>query len=307
MRIATDFLTEKITAALLDAAECGHLNGFSECVIAENLHESDLSLKSVIEVAAQHGNLGQIPKSLLTPENLTKIGRLGTTPIHCTIINGHIRDVPNLETYLHIRNTDEISVLESAAWHRQLNKIPGLTPEHMLTKNPTTEGTPLHMAAMRGCLSQVPYMLSDQYMHEQDKSGNSPFLLAITHDHEDQIPEELFTAVNLMRINDRGISNLAKVAENGLLGKIPKGLLTEENLLAPFGLVYKSYKPPSALATFFEVFEDRADELLGIEITEKSRSIVGDVWYQKNKEFLHKIKVEKESLATSDSYDVELF
>jgi ankyrin repeat protein len=67
----------------------------------------------------------------------------------------------------------------------------------------------------------------------QDKHGWNLYHKASQNGHLDKIPKELLTAENLLKHDNRGWTCLPYAALNGHLDKIPKELLTAENLLKP--------------------------------------------------------------------------
>jgi len=145
--------------------------------------------------AAENGTLNQIPRELLTQENLTIKDKYEDTPLHY------------------------------AAWYGHLDQIPKelLTQENLTIKNGDGD-TPLHWAAKKGHLDQIPQELLTQenLTIENEEDGGTPLHNAAENGHIDQIPEEFRPAAK----NIGQISDLTADTMTNLLRKVP----TKESL-----------------------------------------------------------------------------
>jgi ankyrin repeat protein len=73
----------------------------------------------------------------------------------------------------------------------------------------------------------------EQGMLQKDSYRDTLYHDAAIHGHLDKIPKELLTAENLLQPNNSGWTCLHIAAERGHLGQVPKEFLTAENLLQP--------------------------------------------------------------------------
>jgi ankyrin repeat protein len=73
----------------------------------------------------------------------------------------------------------------------------------------------------------------EQGMLQKDSYRDTLYHDAAIHGHLDKIPKELLTAENLLQANENGKTCLHYAAYNGHLDQTPKELLTAENLLQP--------------------------------------------------------------------------
>lgn len=92
--------------------------------------------------------------------------------------------------------------------------------------------TPVHYAAMAGCLHLLPHIESACY-HQPDLWGNTPIHLAAQHGHLNQIPPEILNKKSLLRRNKRGLSALHLAAGNKHLRQVPPSLRGIPTLLSP--------------------------------------------------------------------------
>ena len=209
------------------------------------LNVSYMRAISVFHVAAAYGPLDQIPRALVNRRNMEA----------------------------HLRATGE-TIFHTAA---QCD-FKGVPSELMLEKNmqiPNSLGaTVFHIAAAKGVLNHMPVgFLTESNMLKPDWEGSSVFHVAAQNGHIDQIPKELLTEQNMLRSDSNGDTVLHGLALRGELRKLPVSLLTERTLLAS-----------NAGATVLHVAlkHDKLDQLLGLELPDKARNILGDAWYSAN-------------------------
>jgi len=197
--------------------------------------------------------------------------------------------------------------LHKAAIRGKLGQVPKelLTNEN-LTAYDIYGDTLFHKAASKGTLDKLPKeLITETNFLTISKMGFTVFDVAAMYGHLDQIPDELLTDNVMVR---SGISVLHLAAGQGHLDQVPRRLLTEDNLLVPItdpkftGLVGKT--------TLHQANSNgHLDQLLGVELSERVRHIVGTNWYNRNQGVCEEMRKSKMSLATEecDEYDIELF
>jgi ankyrin repeat protein len=80
---------------LWDAARNGHLDQIpKELLTAENLLQPNEDGNTCLHLATYYGHLGQIPKELLTAENLLKPDKDNENCLHFAARNGHLDKLP---------------------------------------------------------------------------------------------------------------------------------------------------------------------------------------------------------------------
>jgi len=162
----------------------------------------------------------------------------------------------------------------------------------------------LHKAAKEGTLDKVPKeLLTTDNLMRPDHVGLTVFFRAIEFKHLDQIPPQLLTDETCFT---GGWTVLHFAAATGQLDKIPKELLTEKNLLKYNNCASDNFSPVLQIAAECH----NLDQLLGIELSDKIKDVVGTDWYVKNKAACEEMRKSKESLAVENSdnlQDVELF
>jgi len=171
-----------------------------------------------------------------------------------------------LAKYLHIRDNMGMSVLDTALAHDMIASIhPSLLTEKNLLVTGPKNWTAMHWAAQQTLL--------------------------------EFIPKTSLTFKTIMAADTRGWTPMHIMATHGALELVPKNILTEDNLLVED----KDQITPLACATLHGFLDD----LLGVELSEKCRDVVGNEWYEKN---LKITKHKKDTLTLeTDATDIEIF
>jgi hypothetical protein len=115
------------------AADYGHLHQIpKELLTAENLLQLNEYKNTCLHLAAANGHLEQIPKELLTAENLLKPDNQGQNCLHLAAYWGHLAQIPKeLLTAKNLLQPDEDgnTCLHYAAYYGHLDKLPQLSYE----------------------------------------------------------------------------------------------------------------------------------------------------------------------------------
>lgn len=237
-----------------------------------------------IHNAAKSGFLNIIPQRLLTKRGMATAAINGETPMHLAMSMGNFSQIPNWAITYKLLNTKDregYTPMHYLARYKEISEI----PKELLTIESLTVGTltgrqPMHIAAQYGTLRQLP--------------------------------EKVFTTKILLAQDSRGWTPLHAAAYHGNIYQIPKGIITEKELLTA------SYSKPGSLEQ--DIFDleilqssplvvlteqNHLDQILGIELSEASSSIVGAAWFTKNKELLQK----RVALTTSvpNETDLDMF
>jgi len=172
----------------------------------------------------------------------------------------------HIREMLHERDEAGMSALVNAIAYGQLHNIPRelITKENMLVKDPVRGYTPMHWAAQLGFL--------------------------------DLLPAELITKENLLTPDDHHWTPLHSLARHGHIDTLPLNLLTEENLLVP----------SKTGRTCLEILRENneLDKILGIQLSESSKEIVGAAWFQRNQKV---VQARKELETNSQEPEIELY
>jgi len=172
------------------------------------------------------------------------------------------------------------TILHHMAVSDQLKHLPlaAFTPQ-TLTVRDNDGMTPMHCAAAEGQLQDIPKnQLTKRNLTIRDWEGWTPVHSAAANGHLNQIPSELLTTAVLTGKDVFGWSPIHAAAAHGHLNQIPeailkKALLTEQT--------FDGHTPLQVAAN-----TNQLDSLLGIELPEAARAIVGEKWWENN---LHKI------------------
>jgi hypothetical protein len=196
--------------------------------------------------ASQKGHLDQIPKELLTAENLLKTDTSGWTCLQIAAREGHLDKIP-----------------------KEL-----LTAENLLQPN-TSGWTCLQIAARNGHLDQIPKeLLTVENLLPPNNYGYACLHLAARKGHLDQIPKELLTAENLLKPDEDNENCLHLAAMGGQLDKLPwLSYETLTELTAHFETQDRSYYKEEILKTLNELLEKKLKKL---EIIARSLTINHD-------------------------------
>lgn len=165
--------------------------------------------------------------------------------------------------------------------------------------------TPLHLAAgdtaryivTAGNIGEIPiHLLTEENLLMADVDGETVMHCAARAGNLHLLPAALLNSNTLLIADGNGCTPLHDAAEMGELNCLPPYILTEENLLISAGQI-----TPLEHAREFE----HLDALLGIELSERCRKIVGDEWFELNLEVIRTRQVTLER--DNDAAEVELF
>jgi ankyrin repeat protein len=144
--------------------------------------------------AAEAGHLKQIPKELLTEENLRLPDTCGWTTLHTATYNGHLAQVPK----------------------------EFLTAENLLQTDWKNRKNCLHHAASTGLLHQIPKeLLTEENLLQPDDEGKTCLHIAAKEGQLQKLPNEILTPKNLLQPDRGGRTCLHSAARLLELDKIP--------------------------------------------------------------------------------------
>jgi len=161
-----------------------------------------------------------------------------------------------------------------------------------MTKQDINGSTPLHEAAKtKNGLEQVPTkLLTKESLTVKDRNGTTPMhiICAATWGGiplAKNLPNPLFCEETLFIKNNEGTTPIAALITQRGLALIPSGLITIENLTRDIGgITIGGNTTVTAIHTLAGL--NRTDELLGMDIPEKFKDVVGEEWYNKNLQLL---------------------
>jgi ankyrin repeat protein len=241
---------------LWEAIEKGDLEKYTPKQIEEGMLQENQGWK-LYQDAAMRGYLGQIPKELLTEENLLKLDGWGSTCLHWAALNGQLDKIPK-----------EILTAENLLDPKEM-----LTLENLLKDDPDS-WTCLHLAARHGHLDQIPReLLTEENLLQPTKKGDNSLHLAASRGHLNQIPREILTAKNLLQPNYNKDTCLHWAAKKGHLDKIPLSYETLKELTAYFETEDSSEHNELILKTLNELLKKKIKKL---EIIARSQTINHD-------------------------------
>lgn len=249
-----------------------------------NLSELGVDKETAFHVAAEYGCLDRFPSKLLTHRNLMRQSQRFGTVLHHAAAFGHLDQIPQAvltEKNLLVPNKNddpEIGFLGQVA--------------------DIGRATVLHIAALNSRLEQIDKkFLTEKNVLLACASGDTVVHAAAMVGQLNCLPKELLSPRILLSKNIwNGNSALHCAAENDVLKDVPQTLLTEANCMAK-----NKYDE-----TVFETAREHEclDQLLGMELSESVREIVGNDWFEKNKKILQA----KAKLTEAPEHpDVELF
>ena len=236
-----------------------------------------------------------------------------------------LSDMDRKSLLLTAEDKDDETYLHTAALCGQLDSEPKelLTAENILAKDDWGRNV-IYFAAVGRCLNQVPSaLLTEENMLVVDKEGRTVVHCAAVQGCLTQVPEKVLVAALLLKDCVSG-TPIHDAAKYGYLGRIPKELLTLENmtvrnkygetaihLAACYGDVRASRGLPTDIGFLEQVpkelitvetmlMEDgcgkrpidialangQIDMLLGLEFPEVVREVVGEDWWEKNQQVL---------------------
>jgi len=245
--------------------------------------------------AARAGNIGLLPASMLTEENLRLGNNEGTTVLHYMFAGDNPTNLFT-ETNIQILNRYGVTPLHEAARLGGLSKIKHLLTNKALSVKTADGHTCLHIAILDCHLDQIPEeFLTIHNALEPDINLNTPVHFAARTGQLDQLPSNIVEA-SLHVKNRSGSTPMHEVAMHGTFDCLPRHLLTEANLLHS---IYNEATPLQMAVDYRNV-----DQLLGLELSARCKGTVGESWYKKN---LAAIR-DRQHLAQSDSTtELDLF
>jgi len=258
---------------LIQAATKGFLDSIDPNEVLTNLHvRTTNNLWSVLELAAKHGHLDQMPKAALTTANLCNhTNTYNKSPLYYAAEAGFLHQVPK-------------DVLDDATYDSQGFKQQSI----------------LHFAAKKGQINLFPAeRLTPTVVLATDANGRSALHNAAIEHHLDQFPPAVITAQNLAMEDVTGWTPLLLAAGCGALNQIPTEILTEAELT-------KSFRGQTAISLAQQ--NGYIDQLLGIPISENCKSIVGQKWLNKNNAFIKARQEEMDRISTmQNDTDLDIF
>jgi len=240
--------------------------------IAKKYLLADSTGRTGMHYAAERGNLNHIPQKLFTSQYLGMPCNAGCTVIHL------------------------------AAAFRCLDQLPTklLTRRAMLTRD-LDERSPLRYAIDTNNWKQLPtFLLTTKNLTIKDNGERTAVHAAARNGQLHRLPPEVITKETMLMPDARGITPLHLTILRGYWSEdatagdfvqhVPQAILTEENLLTkwanPHNLpdtepLYKGC-PTIAKCPLFYIGDLKCTEVLvGIELSEACRPIVGDQEYNK--------------------------
>jgi len=258
-----------------------------------------------VHIVARTGHFSRLPKGYLTKAALLEYDEKGYAPIHYAAQYGHLSQIRPFLTQptltFRANNSRKQSPLHLAMEH--ISQVPKefLTKENILLQD-ATGWTPLHAIAQAGRLSSIPSaLLTEANLTFGDNGNDTPlhcaarfgFMEAITH---------LINAKSMNIKNDKGLTPLYTLAACGYAYKLPQHIFTAENLLnesPPELSGHHGSRPIDALVAYQEL-----DLILGVELPESCRELVGDLWFRRNQEL---IKTRTNTAMVDPSVDIDVF
>ena len=127
-----------------------------------------------------------------------------------------------------------------------------------------------------------------------DNEGLTPVDVAARSANLSGLPIEIL-AKAIVAPNKNGATPLHRAAMEGNLNNIPKQLLTVENLLEKdkFGMsvLLHAVPDPSRLSPFEGCKRKNLDALLGIDLPESTKPMLGNKWWQENEAVKASLKI----------------
>ena len=153
---------------------------------------------------------------------------------------------------------------------------------------------PLHVAAKEGYLHKMPASaITLSTLLSKDSGGCTVFQRAASSGCLDAIPQKFLTGSVLLDVTPNGNNCIHLAASTKSLNHIPKELLSAENLLVV----------DAANQSVLEIAASTGclEQLLGTELPDECRAIVGDEWWAMNEDVC---RISRPAVAESE---VEIF
>lgn len=168
------------------------------------------------------------------------------TALHAMTVSGTLQYVPsrliNAATLL-AHDDDGETVWHVAARCKHLDLLPVAEyKEHLLVKN-NKGHTPVYLAAINGCLNQIPEAILDRQMLYVTitylRGGKTTMHEAAENHHLWQVPKKFMTIEGLSLVDSYGDTVLHTAARAGSVNNIPLSLLE----VVPFSVNYAGETP----------------------------------------------------------------
>lgn len=269
-------------------------NNWLDLVPAEQLinlcNIADYNGRTPLHILAMIGSLDGLPDNVLRA-GLGIFDCDGYAPIHYAARHGRLDgltalDAKSLHDLLRQRDSRGSNSMHIAAFEGNFGQI----PEHVLEQRDFEVESPegyciLHIAALRGYLATVPERFKTaELLKQPDRCGATVFHKCGAAGCWDGIAESQLTREALTTQDWDGCNPLHYAAErtdDSMLVKVPKCALFPE------ALMQCNRSGFSALQMLVEAPEwpKNALHLLGVELPESAREVVGDVWFEANLQF----------------------
>ena len=220
----------------------------------------------------------------------------GVTPLNFAIASKLTNLIPDdllTEENMLLKSNNGCTPIAYAALTGTLNTLPeAVITERTLTYN---AGMALKYAAQNGHLDQVPV----KYLTAKLLVGGA-LHVAVSNGHLDQIPVEVLTQEVWCAKGSGGATVLHAAIESRNIAKVPITILTSENLLIADDYGKTALHRLSRL--------NQLDSILGVELAESCKTIVGKDWYEKNLLFIECAAVKNVlTQKAEDTNDIALF
>lgn len=208
----------------------------------ETLTVLDRQNQTPIHKAAEHGDLRQIPSSILADLDflISLRNQFNETPLHLAFLNYNDNSNPLPPEILeHLKTKKALTdkgyhnqtILHLLAENSQIKIVPKQTfqdhPE-IIDVQENNERTPIHTAARNKCLYQFPdYLFTQERIYQRDRNKETVIHCATYNRAFDQIPKKFLTKRNLIDCkHERGLSILdAIMLQPEELNRIPISIL----------------------------------------------------------------------------------
>ena len=278
-----------------------------------------------LHVAAHTGHLNQVSYAALD-KYLAEKDDNGWTPLHWAARSGHLAQVPDslIVKFWNVVNNSGENLMHTAAFHGHLPQVPHvLLSEDKFILATNLGNTVLHMAAIGRNLDKFPWNIVGYKVLDTNKklypepfnqsssvpSGGGDFLScgSVLHAVASSgfwggIPESELTEQRICGGIPEVDANVLHYAANaGKLAAVPRCALYISALTAPNS---KGYTPVHAAVRLGET-----DVLLGLDMPESTKHILGDEWFRRNREILAEIKKGIEwspIVMTEDTADIDI-
>jgi len=275
--------------------------------------------RTVLHYVAATGTLDKIPAQVLKGRNGKAVrrgfverlvGALHNQPVdnYCHGVQKPAYYLQHIAANMLIPDTNGITPLHLAAENGHLDQVPSELLTETNLKQYAKGGITVMHHAMK-CKCKLPeQLLVPKLFLSKNVRGMTPLDVAVEHGHLDNIPLEMEEV--LLQPDEEGKTALHKAALAGILNQLPKPLLTAQNLLltdnngiSPLEYAVRSSAPSLMAAIDIDQNEALAP-ILGTELPETARAIVGEDWWEQNEKIRKSLD---QQVVTSEPTEVELF